>query len=124
MFPVVSCSEDSPVLRGLATEVVKVSEQGSIENVPATCTDSTEDAKCYEALQHIADTAAVILYRCFVLFDFLALQKKQNGISHEIWGQLSSEELNSTYQYSLLCSHFYIQFLLLLLLFLHLFVDT
>ena len=79
-----SVSEDSPVLRSLATEVGKVPEQETIGNVPATCTDSTEDAKCYEALQHIADIAADLLYRCFVLLDFLALQKKQNGISHKI----------------------------------------
>ena len=68
-----SVSED---LRGLATEVVKVSEQGSIRNEPAICTDSNEDAKCYEALQHIADIAADLLYRCIALLDFLALCRR------------------------------------------------
>ena len=33
-------------------------------------------AKCHEALQHIADIAADLLYRCFVFLDFLTLQKK------------------------------------------------
>ena len=68
-----SVSED---LRGLATEMVKVLEQGGIRNEPASCTDSNEDAKCYEALQHIADTAADLLYRCFALLDFLALCRR------------------------------------------------
>ena len=98
----ISVSEDSPVLSSLATEVVKVSEQGSIGNVTASCTDSTEDAKCYEALQHIADIAADVLHRCFVLLDFLALQKKQNGVPHEICGQttlIPDKALSSTYQY-------------------------
>ena len=90
-----SVSEDSPVLSSLATEVVKGSERGSIGNVPASCTDSTEDAKRYEALQHIADLGADVLYRCFVLLDFLALQKKQNGVPHEIGDrQLSSQIRN------------------------------
>ena len=85
-------SEDPPVLRGLATEVVKVPEQGSIGNAPASCTsDSTEDPKCYEALQHIPDIAADLLHRCFVLLDILALEQKQNDVPYEIGdGQLSS----------------------------------
>ena len=82
-------SEDSSVLRGLASETVKVSEQGS--NLPAS--DSTgKDAKCHEALQHIADIAADLFYRCFVLLDFLSLQKKQNSAPHKIGdSQLSSQ---------------------------------
>ena len=68
-----SVSED---LRGLATEMVKVSEQRGIRNEPASCTDSNEDAKCYEALQHIADISADLLYRCLALLDFLALCRR------------------------------------------------
>ena len=74
-------------LRGL------VSEQGGIRNEPASCTDSNEDAKCYEALQYIADIAADVLYRCFVLLDFLALQKKQNGVPHEIGDRRLSSQI-------------------------------
>ena len=88
-------SEDSPVLRGLATEVVKVREQKSIGNVPAIRTDSNEDAKCYEALQHIADIAADLLYRCFALLDILALQKKHNGVPHEIEDRQLSSQMKS-----------------------------
>ena len=88
-------SEDSPVLRGLATEVVKFSEQGSIGNVPASCTNSTDDAKCYEASQHLADIAADLLYKCFVLLDFLTLQKKQNGASNEIGDRQLSSQMRS-----------------------------
>ena len=90
-----SVSEDSPVLSSLAIEVVKGSERGSIGNVPASCTDSTEDAKRYEALQHIADLAADVLHRCFVLLDFLALQKKQNGVPHEIGDRQLSSQMRS-----------------------------
>ena len=85
---------DSPVLRGLATEDVKVSEQGSIGNIPAS--DSTaKDAKCHEALQHIADIAADLLYRCFVLLDFLTLQKKQTNPPHEIGDRQLSSQMRS-----------------------------
>ena len=90
-----SVSEDSPVLRGLATEVVKGSERGSIGNAPVTCTDSNEDAKCCEALQHIADIAADLLYRCFVLLDFLPLVKKQNDVPHEIGDKQLSSQMRS-----------------------------
>ena len=90
-----SVSEDSPVLRGLATEVVKGSERGSIGNAPVTCTDSTEDAKCCEALQHIADIAADLLYRCFVLLDFLPLVKKQNDVPYEIGDKQLSSQMRS-----------------------------
>ena len=88
-------SEDFPVLRALASETVKVSEQGSIENVPASCTNLTEDPKCHEALQHIADIAADLLYRCFVLLDFLALQKKQINLPHEIGDRQLSSQMKS-----------------------------
>jgi len=85
---------DFPVLRGLATEVVKVSEQGSIGNIPAS--DATaKDAKCHEALQHIADIAADLLYRCFVFLDFLTLQKKQTNPPHEIGDQQLSSQMRS-----------------------------
>ena len=85
---------DSPVLRGLATEDVKVSEQGSIGNIPAS--DSTaKDAKCHEALQHIADIAADLLYRCFVLLDFLSRQKKQTNPPHEIGDRQLSSQMRS-----------------------------
>ena len=80
---------DSPVLRGLSTEDVKVSEQGSIG------TDFTEDAKCHEALQHIADIAADLLYRCFVLLDFLSRQKKQTNLLHEIGDRQLSSQMKS-----------------------------
>ena len=80
---------DSPVLRGLSTEDVKVSEQGSIG------TDFTEDAKCHEALQHIADIAADLLYRCFVLLDFLSRQKKQTNPPHEIGDRQLSSQMKS-----------------------------
>ena len=84
---------DSPVLRGLATKDVKVSEQGSTGNIPAS--DSTaKDAKCHEALQHIADIAADLLYRCFVLLDFLTLQKKQTN-PHEIGDRQLSSQMRS-----------------------------
>ena len=87
-------SEDFPVLRGLASETVEDSEQGSIENVPAS--DSTgKGAKCREALQHIADIAADLLYRCFVLLDFLTLQKKQTNPPHEIGGRQLSSQMRS-----------------------------
>ena len=90
-----NASDDSPVQKGLATEVVKVSEQGSIESVPADGTDFTEDAKCHEALQHIADIAADLLYRCFVLLDFLTLQKKQTNPPHEIGDRQLSSQMRS-----------------------------
>ena len=86
---------DSPVLRGLATEDVKVSEQGSIGNIPASGTDFTEDAKCHEALQHIADIAADLLYRCFILLDFLSRQKKQTNPPHEIGDRQLSSQMKS-----------------------------
>ena len=41
-------------------------EQGGNGNIPAR---DTKLAKCYEALQHIADIAADVLHRCFVLLD-------------------------------------------------------
>ena len=41
-------------------------EQGENGNIPAR---DTKVSKCYEALQHIADIAADVLYRCFVLLD-------------------------------------------------------
>ena len=81
-----SVSDDSPVLRALVTKVVKVSEQGSIGNVPTSDTDFTEDAKCHEALQHIADLAADLLYRCFVLLD---------NVPHEIGDRQLSSQMRS-----------------------------
>ena len=41
-------------------------EQEGNGNIPPR---ETKLAKCYEALQHIADIAADVLYRCFVLLD-------------------------------------------------------
>ena len=41
-------------------------EEGGNGNIPAR---DTKDAKCCEALQHIADIGADVLYRCFVLLD-------------------------------------------------------
>ena len=89
-------SEDSSVLRGLASETVQVSEQGSIENVPASYTDLTEDAKCHESLQHIADIAADLLYRCFVLLDFLTRSaEEQTNPPHEIEDRQLSSQMRS-----------------------------
>ena len=42
-------------------------EEGGNGDIPVM---DTKVAKCYEALQHIADIGADIIYRCFVLLDF------------------------------------------------------
>ena len=52
-------------------------------------------AKCREALQHIADIAADLLYICFVFLDFLTLQKKQNSVLHEIGDRQLSSQMRS-----------------------------
>ena len=52
-------------------------------------------AKCREALQHIVDIAADLLYRCFVFLDFLTLQKKQNSVLHEIGDRQLSSQMKS-----------------------------
>ena len=54
-----------------------------------------KSAKCREALQHIADIAADLLYRCFVFLDFLTLKKKQNSVLHEIGDRQLSSQMRS-----------------------------
>ena len=49
-------------------------EQGGNGNIPAR---ECKLAKCYEALQHIADIAADVLYRCFVLLDLQSLHQEK-----------------------------------------------
>ena len=49
-------------------------EQGGNGNIPAR---ESKLAKCYEALQYIADIAADVLYRCFVLLDLQTLHQEK-----------------------------------------------
>ena len=52
-------------------------EQGGNGNIAAR---ETKVAKCYEALQHIADIAADVLYRCFVLLDLQILHQEKEEL--------------------------------------------
>ena len=49
-------------------------EQEGNGNIPPR---DTKLAKCYEALQHIADIAADVLHRCFVLLDLQSLHQEK-----------------------------------------------
>ena len=49
-------------------------EQGGNGNIPVR---DTKIAKCHEALQHIADISADVLYKCFVLLDLQSLHQEK-----------------------------------------------
>ena len=74
--PSCGLSEDPSIKKRLITaEVSKDSEQEGIRDVAAS---DIKSAKYREALQHIADIAADLLYRSFELLDFqVSLQDKE-----------------------------------------------
>ena len=86
------CTED----RSLAPDrfyhkTTNLQEVDTFSNILST----GKGAKCCEALQHIADIAADLLYRYFVFLDFLTLQKKLNSVLHEIGDRQLSSQMRS-----------------------------